>query len=209
MGKKTIIATRMALLNTKKKIKLAKKGHKLLKEKRDALISELFSIVDGLKKIRAQAEDELAVAYKSLIYAQAVSGIGEVRRAADVVSGLPDLGMKQKTIMGLKVPVFEWSGKETKVSEKGYSLVSSSIELDEAAKKFETVLNTLIQIAEQEATVKAVAEDIKKTKRKVNALEQILIPRLDEEKTYTTMRLEEMERETFGKLKIIKANIAE
>jgi V/A-type H+-transporting ATPase subunit D len=209
MASKSIIATRMGLLDTKKRIKLASKGHKLLKEKRDALISEFFAIVDQLKALRKQAEAELDVAFKSLILAQAVDGISTVRRAASVTAPLPPLGMSHKTIMGLKVPVFSWSGVETKVSEKGYSLISSSVELDEAAKKFENVLNTLVQIAEQEAAIHTLAEDIKKTKRKVNALEQILIPRLAEEKAYITMRLEEMEREAFGRLKIIKAKISE
>ncbi len=206
---KTVIATRMALLATKRKITLARKGHKLLKEKRDALISEFFSLVDKVKETRKQAEEELALAYRSLILAQAVSGLGEVSRAAEVPRQLPQLGEKMKVIMGLKVPVFVWEAVSTRPSEKGYSLVSTTVELDEAAARFETALNTLITIAEQEATVKALAEDIKKTKRKVNALEQILIPRLEEEKVYTTMRLEEMERETFGRLKVIKSKIVD
>lgn len=209
MASKSIIATRMGLLDTKKKIKLASKGHKLLKEKRDALISEFFAIVDELKRLRQQAEDELAVAFRSLILVQAVDGISSVRRAAAVTAPLPAMGMSHKTIMGLKVPIFDWSVVETKVTRKGYSLLSSSVELDEAAKKFEGVLNTLVKIAEQEAAIKTLADDIKKTKRKVNALEQILIPRLTDEKSYIVMRLEEMEREAFGRLKIIKSKIAD
>lgn len=209
MGAKNIIATRMALLATKKRIRLASKGHKLLKEKRDALISEFFGIIEELKGLRGQAESELAVAFRSLILAQAVSGIGVVRRAASVTKPLPPIGVRQKTIMGLKVPVFEWDGVTTGVEKKGYSLVETSVELDEAAKRFERVLNTLVRIAEREAAMKILADDIKKTKRKVNALERILIPRLQEEREYITMRLEEMDRETFGRLKIIKAKIAE
>ncbi len=207
MAKKAPIATRMVLLATKKKIKLATKGHKLLKEKRDALISEFFKIIDELKSMRNKLEEEISDAFNSLILAQAVSGIEEVRRAADTTKKIEEIPMKSRTIMGLRVPVFNWEAIETKVTEKGYSLVSPSIELDTAAKKFETVLNTMIKVAEYEATIKSLAEEIKKTKRKVNALERILIPRLEEDSTYITMRLEEMERETFGRLKIIKAKI--
>lgn len=209
MAKKTPIATRMALLATKKKIKLATKGHKLLKEKRDALISEFFKVIDELKEMRKKLESELSDAFKSLILAQAVSGVEEIKRSASTTKRITELPMKFRTIMGIKVPVFNWEARETKITEKGYSLVSPSVELDTAAKKFETALNTLIKVAEYEATVKSLAEEIKKTKRKVNALERILIPRLEEDSVYITMRLEEMERETFGRLKIIKAKISE
>lgn len=207
MSSQSIIATRMALLATKKKITLATKGHKLLKEKRDALIGEFFAIVDKVKKLREQVETELEGAFKSLILAEAVNGIGEVRRAASVAQPVAPITRSSKTIMGLKVPLFTFEGKPMKVTGRGYSLVTTSVELDYAAQHFERVLTTLISVAEMEAAVEALAQDIKKTKRKVNALEQILIPRLEEERDYITMRLEEMDRETFGRLKIIKANI--
>ena len=205
MAGKLKAATRMELLSTKKKIKLASKGHKLLKQKRDALISEFFTLIDGLKKIRKELEDELAIAYKSLIMAQAMSGIEEVKRAADSSSEIPSIKASQKTIMGVKVPVFEWDPGETRPS---YSLISSSTELDVALSNFQKVLKTLVKLAETEETVHKLAEEIKKTKRKVNALERILIPRLQADVVYIKMRLEEMERENFSRLKIIKKRIS-
>ena len=205
MASKLKAATRMELLAIKKKIKLATKGHKLLKQKRDALISEFFTLVDDLKKTRKELEEKISVAFKSLILAQAVNGKEEVERAAGSSEQINPIEVSHKIIMGVKAPVFKWEQKETKIS---YSMLSTSTELDTASTNFKNVLSTLIKLAEIEATVKSLAEEIKKTKRKVNALERILIPRLHEDATYITMRLEEMERENFSRLKIIKKRIS-
>ncbi|MFH1590586.1 MAG: V-type ATP synthase subunit D [archaeon] len=202
----SIKATRMELLRQKKKIKLAQKGHKLLKEKRDALISEFFGLVDRLKGARLSLEDELKVAFQSLILAQAVSGRSEVELAAGSVSSQVGLKTTIRAIMGVKVPQFSFDATEQDVFSRGYSVVSTSIELDKASEKFEKALVSAIQLAELEATLTNLGEEIKKTKRKVNALEQIVIPRLSNLVTQIKMRLEEMERENFGRLKIIKAN---
>lgn len=201
----TIIATRMALLATKKKIQLATKGHKLLKEKRDALIGEFFGIVDKLKTLRKQVDADVAEAFKALILAQALNGAAEVRRAAETVSDLGAIGLTHNAIMGVQVPQFSVPEQQG----TGYSLLSSSTELDTAARRFQSLLATLVRVAEMEATIERLAEEIKKTKRKVNALERILLPNLDGDKTYITMRLEEMERENFGRLKVIKSKLSE
>ena len=205
MASKLKAATRMELLTLKRKIKLASKGHKLLKQKRDALISEFFTLVDGLKSTRKELEVQLSIAYKSLVLAQAVSGTQEVMRAADSSETLKPVIATTKTIMGVKVPLFNWDSGDYKPA---YSMVSTSTELDVAASNFNKVLKTLVKLAEIEATVHALADEIKKTKRKVNALERILIPNLEAEVIYITMRLEEMERENFSRLKLIKKRIS-
>jgi V/A-type H+/Na+-transporting ATPase subunit D len=205
MATKLRAATRMELLAIKKKIKLATKGHKLLKQKRDALISEFFSLVDGLKKTRKDLENQINVAFKSLILAQAVNGREEVERAAGSAEKINPISVSHKTIMGVKAPIFKWEKKENKIS---YSMLSTSTELDTASTNFSNVLETLIKLAEIESTVKSLANEIKKTKRKVNALERILIPRLHYQATYIIMRLEEMERENFSRLKMIKKRIS-
>ena len=204
MAQKTVIATRMELLKLKKKSKLAAKGHKLLKEKRDALISEFFKLVDNLKEYRKDVEEQLGKAFRSLSIAQAVQGIEEVERAADSTQTLPPIQSKANAIMGVQVPQFSMDDIESTPFKRGYSLTNTSIEVDMASKKFETVLQKLVKLAEIEHTAFKLAEEIKKTKRKVNALEQIVIPRIQQTIKYITMRLEEMERENFGRLKIIK-----
>lgn len=204
----SIKTTRMELLKLKKKAVLAKKGHKLLKEKRDALISEFFKMIDTLKSARKEMEEQLAHAYRSLVLAIAVSGIDNVTIAANSVGHMPEITSKPRTIMGVKVPVFDFSAVKRKAEERGYSTISTSVELDKAAENFEKALNLLIKLAELEATTVDLAEEIKKTKRKVNSLEQIVIPKLNKEARYITMRLEEMERENFTRLKMIKSKIA-
>ncbi len=199
-------ATRMDLLKLKKKITLASKGHKLLKEKRDALVSEFFSLIDDLKEKRKVVEEKLDGAYKSIILAEAVSGYNEVEMAAGSVSQINEIKHNVQNIMGVKVPKFIFDEKKRE-KQRGYSFLSTSIEIDNAAKNFEESLNLLIGLAEKEATATKLAEEIKKTKRKVNALERILIPKLQSDAVYITMRLEEMERENFSRLKIIKKRI--
>ena len=202
-----IKATRMDLLKLKKKINLASKGHKILKEKRDALVSEFFSLIDELKEKRKILEANLADAYKAIILAEGVSGYGEVERAADSTVPISEIGHKTQNIMGIKVPNFIFAEEEKKTKGRGYSLLSTSVEVDRAAKIFEESLKLLIKLAEKEAAATKLAEEIKKTKRKVNALERILIPKLQSDVTYITMRLEEMERENFSRLKVIKKRI--
>lgn len=200
-------ATRMDLLKLKKKITLASKGHKILKEKRDALVSEFFGLIDELKEKRKIVEENLADAYKAIILAEGVSGYAEVERAADSTVPMGEIGHKTKNIMGIKVPNFIFTEAEKKTAGRGYSLLSTSVEVDRAAKIFEDSLKLLIKLAEKEAAATKLAEEIKKTKRKVNALERILIPKLQSDVTYITMRLEEMERENFSRLKVIKKRI--
>jgi len=203
----SIKTTRMELLKLKKKSTLASKGHKLLKEKRDALISEFFKLIDSLHDARTNMEDQLQKAYRSLVLAIAVSGLEETKTAAESVEQIGEITSTPKAIMGVKVPVFGFSEVKRKAEERGYSTLGTSIELDNAAENFEKALNLLIKLAELEATTIDLAEEIKKTKRKVNSLEQIVIPKLEKEARYITMRLEEMERENFTRLKMIKSKI--
>lgn len=206
MAAATIKATRMELLRLKKKRSLAFKGHKLLKEKRDALISEFFKLVDDLKESMTKTEEKLSKAFKSLVLAQALSGYQEVKLAAESNSKALELKADSRTIMGVKVPKLH--SENIQGNTRGYSLLSSSVELDKAANDFEEALKTIVILAELEATAQKLAAEIKKTKRKVNSLEQIVIPNIGKDIDIIKMRLEEMERENFARLKVIKANMA-
>ncbi|RMF06194.1 V-type ATP synthase subunit D [Candidatus Woesearchaeota archaeon] len=199
-----IKATRMELLRLKRKKKLAIKGHKLLKEKRDALVSEFFKLIEDLEQYRSKAEEKLSTAFRALVMAQAISGKQDVVIAANSNSSWISLKSETRTIMGVKVPKLDFeAGKDG----RGYSKISSSAELDTASEAFEEALKEIIKLAELESTAEKLAEEIKKTKRKVNALEQIVIPRISESITLISMRLEEMERENFARLKVIKGNM--
>lgn len=201
--------TRMELLKLKGKVKLAKKGHRLLKEKRDALIMEFFNILEEARGVRREAEAQLVEAYRALILAEAVLGGIKVWEAALAVKPVGDLGIHSRNIMGVKVPVLEIGETKRNILERGYGLIDTSAQLDEAARKFEEALKAVLQLAEIEKSIRLLAEEIESTKRRVNALENIVIPRLTATVKYIKMRLDEMERESFFKLKRIKSLMEE
>jgi V/A-type H+-transporting ATPase subunit D len=197
--------TRMELLKLKSKLKLAKKGHRLLKEKRDALIMEFFAVLDEARGVRKRAEEELAEAFRALILAQATLGIIKVTQASLAVKAAAGMRMESRSIMGVKVPVIMLKETTRDLLERGYGLVDTSSQLDEAAGRFERALNVVVELAEIEKSIRLLAEEIESTKRRVNALENVVIPRVGATVKYIEMRLDEMERENFFKLKRIKA----
>ncbi len=201
--------TRMELLKLKSKVKLAKKGHRLLKEKRDALIMEFFNILEEAKGVRSRAEAELGSAFKALILAQATLGMIRVIESSMAVKEAGEVEIRSRNIMGVKVPVLQMEQTRRSLLERGYGLVDTSSQLDEAASKFESSLQVVIELAEVEKSIRLLAEEIESTKRRVNALENIVIPKLDGTVKYITLRLDEMERENFFKLKRIKAMMEE
>jgi len=201
--------TRMELLNLKRREKLAEKGYKLLKEKRDALILEFLNVVKEVRTMRKEAEETLEEAYKDLLLTQAELGIANVRQIADIVPPKVEINFYSRNIMGVSVPNIEIPETERTILERGYGLLDTSSRLDKTAKKFERAIKKLIMLAEIEGTVISLGEEVEKTKRRVNSLEYIMIPRLSATVRYISMRLEEMERENIPRLKKIKKILEE
>lgn len=199
--------TRMELLSLKNRTKLAVKGHGLLKEKRDALIKEFFDILDRVKGVREAAEKSLKEANEALLEAQIAMGDLAVRKASLSVKESIDVDIKSRSVMGVSVPVTNVKMEERSIIDRGYSFSDTTIQLDEAAKKFEESIKFLIELGEVEKTIFLLAEEIEATKRRVNALEHIMIPRFENTEKYIDMRLQEMERENFVRLKMIRSTI--
>ena len=199
--------TRMELLSLKNRTKLAVKGHGLLKEKRDALIKEFFDILDRVKGVREAAERSLKEANEALLEAQIAMGDLAVKKASLSVKESIDVDIKSRSVMGVSVPVTNVKMEERSIIDRGYSFSDTTIQLDEAAKKFEESIKFLIELGEVEKTIFLLAEEIEATKRRVNALEHIMIPRFENTEKYIDMRLQEMERENFVRLKMIRSTI--
>ncbi|MDI6723217.1 MAG: V-type ATP synthase subunit D [Methanobacterium sp.] len=196
--------TRMELLKLKDREKLAIKGHGLLKEKRNALIMEFFNILERVKGSRENVENKLAEAFEDLTTAQIVMGDLAVKRAAMSVKESVHVDIDSRSVMGVVVPIIDTETAKRTMVERGYGFVDTSAKLDEAARKFEEAITLTIELAEIEKTIILLAAEIESTKRRVNALEHIIIPRLENTVKYIEMRLEEMERENFVRLKMIK-----
>ena len=195
--------TRMELLALKDREKLAVKGHSLLKQKRDALIKEFFDILDRVKGARENAETNLSEAYEALTEAQITMGDLAVQKAALSVK----VDISSRSIMGVNVPIADMEMESRTLVDRGYGLSDTSIQLDEAAKKFETALRYIIELGEIEKTIYLLADEIEATKRRVNSLEHIMIPRFQATIKSINMKLEEMERENFVRMKMIRSTI--
>jgi V/A-type H+-transporting ATPase subunit D len=199
--------TRMELLKLRRRVKLADRGHKLLKEKRDALVSEFMVVIRQYTEARNFAEESLRNAFHDLLMAEVLLGSRDIEQISDITLRDIDIDVSIKNIMGVSIPVLKAYDLVRKVNERGYGFLSTTAKLDDAAKNFEESLTLLLNLAEVEESVRRIAEEIEKTKRRVNALEYIVIPRLKATIKHIEMRMEEIERESFMRLKKIKASL--
>ena len=199
--------TRMELLRLRRRVKLADRGHKLLKEKRDALVSEFMVVIRQYREARNFAEESLRIAFHNLLMAEVLLGSRDIEQISDITLRDIDIDFSIKNIMGVSIPLLKGYNLVRKVNERGYGFLSTNAKLDDAAKSFEESLLLLINLAEVEESVRRIAEEIEKTKRRVNALEYIVIPRLKATIKHIEMRMEEIERESFMRLKKIKASL--
>lgn len=196
--------TRMELLALQDRQKLAVKGHSLLKEKRNALIMEFFDILDKVKGSREVVVSNLMEAYADLAAAQIAMGDMAVNKAALTVKESIDVKIEARSVMGVSVPIVEVESSSRTLIDRGYGFVDTTVKLDEAAKKFENAIKLIVELGEIEKTIILLASEIESTKRRVNSLEHIMIPRITNTVNYIQMRLDEMERESFVRLKAIK-----
>ena len=198
----------MELIQSRARIKLAKKGHKLLKQKRDVLIMEFFKILSKAKDLRTELNLAMADAYKSIAIAQAYHGVAEVENIAMSVSPAPGVQIDVRNVMGLKISKIESQSHDVKpLTQRGYSIVGTSAKIDDSAESFTRALGLIIRLAETENAIRKLIREVEKTKRRVNALEFVLIPRLTEQAAQIQFRLEEMERDSFVMLKTIKRKL--
>ena len=196
--------TRLELIETRNRIRLAEKGRKLLTQKRDVLVLEFFRILKEAKDIRTVLNEKMAEAFGALAMARAYHGVLEVENIALSSTASANIVVESKNVMGVQIPRIKGQFVSKTLSERGYSIAGSSAKIDEAAASFEKSLELIIKLAETENALKRLIKEIEKTKRKVNALDYAMIPELKKNQAYIMLRLEEMEREQFISLKTIK-----
>lgn len=190
----------MELIRTKRRIVLAKKGHKLLKQKRDVLVMEFFSLLKEIKVIRQRLADTLGNAQTSLARAIAMEGMVTVQRLALGMTDKLDISFTRARMMGVEVsrlenlnPSYQWPG-----------YLGHSVELTNAIVLYRNVFSDFVHLAEKQHALNKLGEEIQRTKRRVNALEFIRMPFLAKAKKQIAFRLEELERENFSRLKQLK-----
>ena len=196
--------TRMELIETRKKMILAEKGHKLLEEKRDALVDRFFDIIDKRKELKKTLDQSFTTAYRSLIQAQMILGEQQVDLFSQETRPLEDISFTTDNIMGVKIPVINLADIHP-TAEPAYGFLNSTAKLDDAYLQFREIGRQLLELADIESSIKSLTIEIEKTKRRVNVLENTLIPKLLATIKYIEMQLEEREREDFFRRKRIKA----
>jgi len=205
MALRDIKPTRSELINLKRKIQLSERGYKILKMKRDGLILEFFKILKNAKDTRGDLISKYATAVEMMALANTVEGAIGVKSAAFSVKEVPEITLNSKNIMGVVVPQIESSKVRKSLVDRGYGVLGTSTVIDETASAFEELVESIIESAEIETTMKRLLDEIEKTKRRVNALEYKVIPELTEARDFIKMRLDEMEREELFRMKKIKS----
>ena len=196
--------TRMVLLQKKAQVKLAKQGVELLKNKKDALLKEFYAIVPDLVDSRKNLAQIAQEASNCLQLAKAIDGIEVVLSAALAGKRKVAMDVELENVWGLRVPKIGGINFKRSLFDRGYRITGVSSRINESSAKFEEFLNQIIQNAKLELNLKRIGEEIKKTNRRVNALEQIQIPRLLSDIKFIKSTLEERERENVFRLKMLK-----
>lgn len=203
----TVSATRMELLARKAQIALARQGRDLLEKKRTALMKEFIKVADTVIERSEALQHAAAEASRALAHAKALVGSeGVVSAALASRSDLP-LEVKTASIMGVKVPHIEQKQISRPALGRGYSIVGVSLTIDEAATAFETEVESILSLAESELRLRRLVDEIQRTSRRLNALDHLLIPRLEAELEYIQMTLDERERADHFRMKMVKASL--
>ncbi|WP_244833128.1 V-type ATP synthase subunit D [Clostridium sp. BJN0001] len=211
MAKLNVNPTRMELTKLKKRLQTASKGHKLLKDKQDELMRQFINLIKYNNKIRKEVEDELSGSLKDFVMARAVMSSEFLEEAIVYPKEKITVDVGNKNIMSVNVPVMNFKrqleGDEGSIYPYGFANTSS--ELDDAIAKLYGILPKLLELAEVEKSGQLMADEIEKTRRRVNALEYMTIPRLQETIRDIKMKLEENERGATTRLMKVKSMIQE
>ncbi|APF27612.1 TPA: V-type ATP synthase subunit D [Clostridium botulinum] len=203
--------TRMELTKLKKRLTTATRGHKLLKDKQDELMRRFIDMIKKNNELRKDVEKELEGSFKDFLMASAVMSPEFLEEAVAYPKESISVDVKKQNIMSVNVPVFDFKRKLE--GDKGsifpYGFANTSAELDGAIEKLYGILPKLLELAKVEKACQLMADEIEKTRRRVNALEYMTIPQLEETIRFIQMKLDENERSTVTRLMKIKSMMEE
>ena len=194
-------ATRMELLRLKKRLNLARRGHKLLKDKRDELMRQLLAVIDEVRALRLSIERQFQSILERFVLAKASLGPYQADQELLLHSKKISVSAGMRNIINVRVPVYT---REVSGDIIPYGYINTSGEMDIALNDFEKFLGDLLGLAEKEKSVQLMAVEMEETRRRVNALEYKLIPGITETIKYITMKLEENERSNTVRLMKVK-----
>lgn len=205
MPKSAVTPTRMVLNQLKGRLRTASRGHKLLKDKRDEEMRQFMDIVRRNKVLREKVDEGLSGAFAAMSMASAVMSPEMLEQSLLYARQRMELDVSHKNIMSVNVPVYDFKNQSPdETGELPYGFAQTSGELDDALRQLYQVFNDMLELAEVEKTMQMLAEDIEKTRRRVNALEYVMIPELQENIRYITMKLAENESSTKVRLMKVK-----
>jgi V/A-type H+-transporting ATPase subunit D len=205
MARLNVNPTRMVLTNLKRRLKTAKRGHKLLKDKRDELMKKFLEIVRENRRERETVEKMLKDVNSRFVLARALMSDTHLEEALIYPKQKVTLKASSRNIMSVEVPVFEFSAEGQSGDDiYPYGFATTSGELDGAMSALQEVTPHLLRLAELEKTAQLLADEIEKTRRRVNALEYVMIPNLEETIKYIVMKLDENERGNLTRLMKVK-----
>ncbi len=208
MTRLNVNPTRMELKKLKARLKTAVRGHKLLKDKSDEMIRRFSIIIRENKKLREQAEQELSSVLKEFAKARGLVSREEIERIFSMPTVTLSLGLSTSSVMNVEVPQIEVTAN-TSDEIYPYSFTAITSEADHAVRQISKVIETLVKLASVEKTVQMLAKEIEKNKRRVNALEHVMIPQLEETIKYISAKLDENERGALTRLMKVKSMISE
>lgn len=204
MAELRVNPTRMEMKKLQGRLATARRGHKLLKDKRDELMKRFLDVVRQNKELREQVEERLMTVHASFSVAAAVSSPKMLEEALMLPRHEGSLSVSSQNVMSVNVPIFRYEESQSTGASYNYGFAFTSGELDDAVSELTALLPDLVRLAELEKTAQMLAEEIEKTRRRVNALEYIMIPQYQETIKSIKMKLEENDRGNTTRLMKVK-----
>jgi V/A-type H+-transporting ATPase subunit D len=196
--------TRIDLINLRKKLSLAQRGKDLLQEKMDALAIEFFNMARSVSRLRREAMRKLAEAHASLSTCLGLKGTIETMQSVRETRKDFEIEISSRIVMGVEVPQVTVTAGERPIVESGYGIYTTGPTTDRAAGEFREALRLLCELAGLESSLRMIARELEKTRRRVNALEHVTIPETKVKIKMIEMKLDEIERDNFVRLKGMK-----